>query len=256
MMPRQQPVKQQAQDAVKHASETAQQAGGQAEAAASNAAHQARDKAAGAQEKVTDAASSVKSTMQSYAQEGQRAATEQMSNMQEGAKKAMDTAHTYIEGARKKADPYMESAKAKYEAAKEAAGNVRESAHQAMENAKGQVNAVRERVSVKTQPYVDNVQNFDITKTAAFHVFTHLISIILYVMWRVMQMVPGANNVVKVIQEKNKEAGVVDGCAALVEKVPAVGPRMVEVASTAAKSIRTDLNEQIAQYESISKKQK
>ncbi|KPA85603.1 hypothetical protein ABB37_00012 [Leptomonas pyrrhocoris] len=237
-MPHQQTITQQVQEAVSQGSAAAA-------AQVGEKAQQAREKAAELLESATNGADNLHQT-----------ATNAKKNVQEAAKKAMDTAHDYVEDARKKADPYVESTKAKYESAKAAAGNYRETAQHAMENAKGQVNAVREKVTQRAQPYVDNVQAFDITKTATFHVLTHLLSIYLYVVWRILRLVPAANKVGTFVEEKEKNIGVIAGCAAAGQKVPVVGPRTVEVITIAAKSVRIDLNEQIAQYEANSKKQK
>ncbi|KAG5504903.1 hypothetical protein JKF63_04349 [Porcisia hertigi] len=193
------------------------------------------------QSAIHDAAASVQqqaqtaiNTMQAYVHEGQRIVSEKKARSQDAAKKAVNTAHEYVEDARKKADFYM--------------GNVRTSAQSVVDNAKEQVTAVRSLVTEKTQPYVSNYQDFDVTKTAAFHVCTHLISLILYVVWRVTLVIPTARTMITVVLQKEADAQVASNCAVMIQKVPVVGRRTAELVTIAVNSIRTDLKEQIAQY--------
>ncbi|CAG9573886.1 conserved hypothetical protein [Leishmania major strain Friedlin] len=196
------------------------------------------------------------STVQSYVHEGQRFASEHKAQLQEAVKKAVNAAHGYVEDARKKADPYVESAKAKVDSARASVENARHSAQNAVDNAKEQVTAVRTKVTVKTQPYVSNYQEFDVTKTAAFHVLTHVISGLLYIVWRLTQLIPSAQHMITVIQKKEADAAVAQNCATVMQKVPVVGPRAVEVATIAFNNVCTDLNEQISQYATATQRPK
>ncbi|GET88488.1 hypothetical protein, conserved [Leishmania tarentolae] len=195
-------------------------------------------------------------TVQSYVHEGQRIAAEHKAQLQEVVKKAVNTAHEYVEDAWKKADPYVESAKAKVDSAKASVENARHSAQNAVDNAKEQVTVVRTRVTAKTQPYVSNYQEFDVTKTASFHVLTHIISSVLYVVWRLTQLCPSAQHMINLIQQKEADAAVAQSCAMMVQKVPVVGQRAVEVVTLAVKNVCTDLNERISQYTAAAQRPK
>ncbi|AYU78710.1 hypothetical protein, conserved [Leishmania donovani] len=195
-------------------------------------------------------------TVQSYVHEGQRLASEHKVQLQEAVKKAVNAAHEYVEDARKKADPYVESAKAKVDSARASVENARHSAQNAVDNAKEQVTAVRTKVTAKTQPYVSNYQEFDVTKTAAFHVLIHIISSVLYIAWRLTQLIPSAQHMITVIQQKEADAAVARNCATVMQKVPVVGPRAVEVATIAVNNVCTDLNEQISQYTTATQRPK
>lgn len=254
-MPRGRDIRQQAQGAADNIADTASQVQNtmnertqDAQKAAADAGQTVQQQAQGAAASAQEAAQSAVETVQAYVHEGQRIASEQKAQLQEAAKKAVDVAHGYVDDARKKADPYVEGAKARVESAKASVENARNTAQNAVENAKEQVTAVRAKVTEKAQPYVNNYQAFDVTKTAAFHVLTHLVSIMLYIVWRIAQMVPAAKHVINVAQQKEADAAVAQTCASAVQKVPVVGPRTVEVATIAVNSVRTDLNEQIAQY--------
>ncbi|CBZ26985.1 conserved hypothetical protein [Leishmania mexicana MHOM/GT/2001/U1103] len=220
------------------------------------------DKAQNSQKTISDAAATVQNapgaaqngvqnamnTVQSYVHEGQRFASEHKAQLQEVVKKAVNVAHEYVEDARKKADPYVESAKAKVDSARASVENARHSAQSAVDNAKGQVTAVRTKVTAKTQPYVSNYLEFDVTKTATFHVITHIISSVLYIAWRLTQLIPSAQHMINVIQQKEAHAAVTQNCATVVQKVPVVGPRAVEVATILVNNVCTNLSEQILQY--------
>ncbi|KAG5501606.1 hypothetical protein JIQ42_05453 [Leishmania sp. Namibia] len=193
-------------------------------------------------------------TMQSYVHEGQRIASEQKAHLQEAVKKVVNVAHEYVEDARKIADPYVESAKAKVDSAKASVENARHSAQNAVDNAKEQVTAVRTKVTEKTQPYVSNYQEFDVTKTAAFHVLTHVISTVLYMVWRVTLMIPSLQHMIDVIHKKEADVTVAQNCAAMVQKVPIVGPRTVEVVTVAVSNVSADLREQVSQYHTMTQR--
>lgn len=199
---------------------------------------------------------SAMNTVQSYVHEGQRIASEHKAQLQDAVKKAVNVAQEYVEDARKKADPYVESAKAKVDSAKASVESARHSAQSAVDNAKDQVTAVRTRVTEKTQPYVNNYQEFDVTKTAAFHVLIHLISSVLYVVWRLTQLIPFAKQALNFLQQKEADAVVVHSCSAMVQRVPVVGPRCMEVATIVVSNVYTGLNEQISQYNAASQRKK
>ncbi|KAK7196522.1 hypothetical protein NESM_000589900 [Novymonas esmeraldas] len=262
-MPRGRDARQQAQEAADQIAGAASQVQADTNGKAQEVQKAASDAAAAAQQQTESTAESIQNgahnalnAVQSYVHEGQRIASEQKAQLQEAAKKAVDTAQGYVDDARKKADPYVESAKAKVESAKASVESARHSAQNAVDTAKEQVTAVRTKVSEKTQPYVNNYQEFDVTKTAAFHVLTHVLSILLYVLWRVTQAIPSARHVVHVIQQKEADAAVAQNCAAAVQRVPIVGPRTAQVATIAVNTVRTDLNEQIAQYKEAAQRPK
>lgn len=186
--------------------------------------------------------------VRSYIEEGQRIATERTAQLQETAKKAVTTAQNYFEDAKKKTDPYVESAKVQVESVRESAHQVVERAMNGVGQAKEQVNAIKEKVSERAQPVIRDVNSYDITKATVFHVATHVISVILYIIWRVSLWVPAVETAVVATQQRISESSILCKIKSGVESVPKVGGRAVMIVAQAHGEVMKDFYEQVDQY--------